>query len=200
MLDTPERIYFMTILSRLQLHLAMVAITFVLFLTMVWVNEVFFNATFYIQGINWFYLPAGVRLLATLLFGFSGTIGLLLASWGVNFWYFFPHDFSRSFVGGLIGAFAPYMVYVMARHFFGLKGTLGNLTPGRLMICIVVFAISSPLMHHTWFHLQDAQAHDWTGFYVMALGDFLGSVVLCYALKLWLNRRPPRAPSARAPG
>ncbi|MEJ5895689.1 hypothetical protein WIT60_02375 [Aquabacterium sp. G14] len=66
----------------------MVLATFVAFLTMVGVNELLFRASEHVPGINWVYLPAGVRLLATLLFGFSGAVGLLLAAWCVNFWYF----------------------------------------------------------------------------------------------------------------
>lgn len=187
----------MTVLSQIWLHVAMIAITFVAFLTMVGMNEVVFKAGEFVPGINWVYLPAGVRLLATMLFGFSGAIGLLLAAWCVNFWIFFPHDFPRSFVGGIIAAVAPYIVYVMARRFFGLQGSLGNLTAGKLLVCIVVYSLASPLMHHIWFHLRDSASHDWSGFFVMVTGDFLGSVVVFYTLKLALNRwMPPKPPTA----
>jgi|SRR3989338_1012707 hypothetical protein len=184
----------MTILSQIRLHLGMVLVTFVAFLTMVGVNEVLFRTVEFIPGINWVYLPAGVRLLATLLFGLSGAIGLLLASWCASFWIFFPDDFPRAFVGGIIAAVAPYIVYVMARRFFGLRGSLANLTAGKLLICIVGYSVASPLMHHIWFHLRDPVGHDWSGFFVMATGDFLGSVVVFYTIKLALNRwMPPRA-------
>lgn len=192
MIDTLYRIYFMTILSQIPLHLGMILVTFVAFLTMVGVNELLFRTVEFIPGINWVYLPAGIRLLATLLFGLSGAIGLLLASWCASFWIFFPDDFPRAFVGGIIAAVAPYIVYVVARRFFGLQGTLGNLTSGKLLICIVMYSVASPLLHHIWFHLRDADSHDWTGFFVMATGDFLGSVVVFYTLKLVLNRWFPR--------
>ena len=81
MMDTLYRIYFMTILSRLGLQLGMIMITIVAFLTMVGVNELLFKAGEFVPGINWIYLPAGVRLLATLLFGLSGAVGLLLSAW-----------------------------------------------------------------------------------------------------------------------
>lgn len=200
MMDTLERIYFMTILSRLGLHLSMIMVTFVAFLTMVGVNHALFKTLEFIPGINWIYLPAGVRLLATLLFGFSGAIGLLLSAWCVNFWLFFPDDFPRSFVGGIIAAVAPYIVYVMARRFYGLQGSLVNLTAGKLLLCIVVYSLASPLMHHVWFHLRDPEGHDWSGFWVMATGDFLGSVVVFYTLKLALHLwMPPRTAGTLPP-
>ena len=160
----------MTTLSKLRLHVGMIVATFVAFLTMVGVNDVLFKAAEHVPGINWVYLPAGIRLLATLLFGFSGAVGLLLASWFVNFYLFFPDDFSRAFLGGIIAAVAPYMVYVMAQRFFGLRGSLVN---------------------HLWFEFQEPQRHAWGGFFVMATGDFLGSVIVFYTLKLALNRFLP---------
>jgi hypothetical protein len=181
----------MTFSARLGLHLSMVLATFVAFLTMVGVNELLFRASEHVPGINWVYLPAGVRLMATLLFGFSGAVGLLLSAWCVNFWLLFPGDFTRSFMGGIIATVAPYMVYVAARRFFGLQGSLVNLTPRHLLICIVVYSIASPLLHHLWFHLRDPDAHEWSGFFVMVTGDFLGSVIVFYTLKLVLNRLMP---------
>ena len=46
--------------------------------------------------------PAGVRLLSTLLFGGAGALGLLIVSWMVSFFYFFPSDFMRAFAGGIV--------------------------------------------------------------------------------------------------
>lgn len=176
---------------RFRLHLSMVLATFVTFLLMVGANELLFRASEHVPGINWVYLPAGVRMVATLLFGLSGAIGLLLSAWCVNFWFLFPDDFARAFLGGVIAAVAPYIVYVMARRFFGLQGSLVNLTPGKLLICIVAYSIASPLLHHVWFHLRNPDAHEWSDFLVMATGDFLGSVIVFYVLKLVLNRFMP---------
>src|SRR3712207_8323517 len=43
-------------------------------------------------GIAWIYLPAGVRLLCTLLFGAYGAIGLTIASVCAAVFYFFPRS------------------------------------------------------------------------------------------------------------
>lgn len=178
----------MTILSKCRFYGAMTLATFVVFVAVSLINLFFFKSSEYVPGIDWVYLPAGVRLLATLLFGLPGAIGLLLAGWCMNFWIQFPDDFGRSFMGGIVSAAAPYMVYLVARRFFGLKGSLENLTPAKLFTCIVMYSLASPLMHHIWFEIHGTHAHDWTGFYVMALGDFLGSVIVIYTLKMFLGR------------
>lgn len=185
---------FMTSLSKLRLHVLMVLATLIVFTTMVGVNELLFKAGEFVPGINWVYLPAGVRLVATLLFGFSGAIGLLLAGWLVNFYWLFPDDFARAFMGGIIAAVAPYGVYVMARYFFGLQSNLSNLSSGRLLVCIMVYALANPLLHQLWFGLSGWPAHGWYGMAAMIVGDFLGSIVVFYALKLALDRWMPVKP------
>jgi len=84
-----------------------VLLTVVLFLASLAANEWFFAGSEFVRGINWIYLPAGVRLICTLLFGVPGMLGLLVASWIACFGYFFPDDFMRSLAGGLLATCAP---------------------------------------------------------------------------------------------
>ncbi len=68
-------------MTQLPFHAAMVVFTMVLFVATLALNEWLFSGLEFVKGINWIYLPAGVRLLSTLLFGASGALGLLLVSW-----------------------------------------------------------------------------------------------------------------------
>lgn len=169
----------------------LVIVTIVLFLAMLAVNEWLFKRFEFAPGINWVYLPAGMRLLCTLLFAEAGAIGLLLVSWGVSFLWFFPHDFARAFVGGILAALAPYLVYRMARRLYGFHRSLANLTPGRLLVLSVAYAFASPLLHHLWFA---AQGRDGLleGFVVMFVGDLLGTLIVIYVMKLMLALVPRR--------
>ncbi len=58
----------------------LVVVTILLFLAMLVVNEWLFRHLEFAPGINWVYLPAGMRLLCTLLFAEAGAIGLLLVA------------------------------------------------------------------------------------------------------------------------
>jgi hypothetical protein len=119
-------------MSQLRLNLAMAGVTCILFLAALAVNELLFRHVEFAPGIAWIYLPAGVRLLSTLLFAEAGAIGLLVVSWLVCFLHFFPNDPVRAFMGGILASAAPYLVYrVMQRH-FGLDSNLANLSPGIL--------------------------------------------------------------------
>ena len=67
-------------LLQFRLQAMMVMATMLLFVSMLALNEWLFTQFEFARGINWIYLPAGVRLLCTLLFAEAGAIGLLLVS------------------------------------------------------------------------------------------------------------------------
>lgn len=179
-------------MSQLRMQFMMVLATIVLFLLMVAINEWLFKYAEFLPGISWIYLPAGIRLLSTLLFGGAGAIGLLIVSWLISFFYFFPDDFLRAFVGGIVATIGPYVVYKFAQHAFGLHASLANLTPGRLLICIVACSLASPLLHHVWFALHGYDQPLLHSFTVMFIGDLNGTLLVVYAVKIGLRFLPVR--------
>lgn len=166
----------------LRLQIGQVLVTMALFLAMLWINEQLFRRLEFAPGINWIYLPAGVRLLCTLLFAEAGVIGLLIVSWLVSFLIFFPDDPERAFVGGILAALAPWLVYRGASRAWGLQASLRNLSPARLLLLALAYSIASPLLHHLWFAWkgQDNLLH---GFIAMFAGDLAGTLVVLYAIK-----------------
>ncbi|WP_087049625.1 hypothetical protein [Caballeronia ptereochthonis] len=184
-------------MSSFQLRLCSVVGTALVFIASLWVNQEVFVHSEFVRGVNWVYLPAGIRLLSTLLLGADGALGLLLASWIVDFFYFFPSDPVRSFVGGIIATAAPYAVYRLAREIYGLNASLSNLTAGRLMMLTVAYAIAGPLLHHIWFYLQGDTENIASRFVAMFVGDLAGTVIVIYTLKVALHFLPvPRRPEA----
>jgi hypothetical protein len=169
-------------MGNVRLQAGMIAVTMVLFLAMLAVNEWLFTRLEFLPGINWVYLPAGIRLLATLLFAEAGAIGLLLVSWGVSFLYFFPDDPVRAFAGGMLATIAPYGVYVLAQRRYGLQASLENLTPRRLLLLIVAYSIASPLLHHLWFAVK-GQVDLGPSFVAMFVGDLTGTLLVLYGVK-----------------
>lgn len=168
----------------------MIVGTMAVFITMLAVNEWLFTRFEFAPGINWIYIPAGMRLLSTLLFGGAGAIGLLLVSWLACFFYFFPDDLLRSFMGGIIATAAPYMAYRIAQRAYALHASLANLSPRRLLICVVGYSIASPLLHHIWFAIQGDTDELLYSFAVMAVGDLSGTLIVIYTMKMLLSLVP----------
>lgn len=140
----------------------------------------------FVPGRSWVYLPAGVCLLCTLLFGGAGTIGLWLGSWIISAYYFYPEDMIRALSGSIASALGPYFVYKMAQQLYCLQASLTNLNAKKLFLLILACSIASPVLHHMLLALNGYP----TGMelFVMSLGDFFGILVLIYLLKwaLWL--------------
>lgn len=178
--------------ANLRHQLLQVLATIVLFTGMLVLNELLFKRLEFAPGINWVYLPAGMRLLCTLLFAEAGAVGLLIVSWGVSFLVFFPGNFDRAFMGGILATAAPYLVYRAAHHLYGLQGTLRNLTPGRLLVLSLAYSVASPLFHHLWFAWR-GEPDLLRGFAVMFVGDLAGTLVVLYGLKGLLALAPARS-------
>jgi hypothetical protein len=179
-------------MSSLRLHFCSVVGTAVVFIFSLWVNEQLFTHSEFVRGVNWIYLPAGIRLLSTLLLGGDGAIGLLIASWLVNFFYFFPNDPVRSIVGGIIATVAPYAVYRLAQEIYGLRASLINLTSRRLLLLVLAYSIASPLLHHIWFFLRGDTQNIAERFLAMFVGDLAGTLIVIYTMKALLSLLPVR--------
>ncbi|RJG03882.1 hypothetical protein D3878_21690 [Noviherbaspirillum sedimenti] len=180
-------------MSSLRLQAAMVVGSAILFLLVFVANEWLFNSTGFefTRGMNWIYLPAGMRLLCTLLFAGAGAVGILIASWITCIFYFFPDDPMRSFAGGIASAAAPYLVYKLAQQMYGLQASLVNLNAKRLLFLSLAYSVANPALHHLWLLLRGEAVM--SGFFVMVLGDFLGTLVVLYAVKLALAFLPALA-------
>ena len=172
--------------SQHRMDVYMVVATIVLHSTMMVLNEVFFRGAEFLQGIGWIYVPAGTRLLCTLLFGWAGAVGLLITGWFACYWYYFPGDAIRATTGTIAGAIGPYLVYLIARRWFGLQSSLRNLTPWRLLVCAAGCALASPLLHHLWFYVNN-ESNLLPGFFVMCIGDLAGSLIVLYTAKALLS-------------
>jgi hypothetical protein len=172
--------------SQFRMNMIMVVGTIFLHGTMMVLNELFFRRAEFLQGIGWIYLPAGTRLLCTLLFGEAGAVGLLITGWCACYWYYFPGDALRATTGTIAGTLGPYFVYLIAQREFGLRASLTNLTPRRLLICAVSCAFASPLLHHLWFSLH-GDTDLLPGFLVMCIGDLAGTLLVLYIAKALLS-------------
>jgi hypothetical protein len=158
-------------------HLACVTATTIVFLGLNWVNELAFLGLEHSNGVNWIFLPAGIRLLATLLFGLAGFEGLLLAGLYLNFWHFdFQSDF-RAWSGAFASAAGPYVAALFARHWFDIRARLQGLTVRRLLFTALLCGFMSPVLHHALMWVLTGEV-DWHALTAMIVGDIVGIVVV----------------------
>ena len=168
-----------------------VVLTVIVFIFVNWINELAFIRLEQSIGVNWVFLPAGIRLLATLLFGFAGFVGLLLASLYLNFYHFAFPDQVRALSGAVAAAGGPYLAYLFAKHWFDLGPQLRNLTARRLLVTGVLCGTVSPVFHHAFAWVQTGLV-DWTALIAMITGDIVGILIVLYIAKGVITLADPR--------
>lgn len=167
-----------------------IAITFTALTVLTWINGFLFHRFEQSEGINWVFLPAGIRLLATLFFGLSGFVGLLIASIYLNFHYFAFQDDARALYGAVAASGGPYLGYLFAKHWFDLRPRLGNLTAGRLFFTGMLCGLMGPILYHafSWVHTGLV---DWPALMAMITGDVLGILIILFSVKSLIKLTDP---------
>jgi hypothetical protein len=139
-------------------------------------------------GVNWIYLPAGLRLFLTLIFGLPGAIGIAIASTLISYYGELSSDLAICIGTGLISGFAPYLARIFVFSNVKLESDLSNLNLQKLLLCIVIYALMSAGLHQYWYAAVGLKN---TGsvnhFAVMAIGDVMGSILLIALIKSGLD-------------
>lgn len=142
----------------------------------------------YSLGVNWIYLPAGLRLFLTLIFGVPGAIGIASASFLISYWGGFSQDVVTCLGIGVISGFAPYLARIFVLTNVRLAPDLSDLNLPRLLICTVIYALLSSSLHQWWFATRALEnAGVLNDFVVMFIGDVLGTILLVASIKYGLD-------------
>ena len=142
----------------------------------------------YDLGVSWIYLPAGLRLFLTLIFGFPGALGIGCATFLLAYYGDFSQNAITCIGVGLISGFAPYIARFFILTNIRIAPDLSDLNLPKLVICIVIYALLSAGLHQYWFATRGLDhAGTVNDFLVMFVGDVFGTVLLVAAIKYGLD-------------
>ena len=162
-----------------------IGISALLYFVFFWLNDWMFAVTELHEGANWIFLPAGLRLLCTLVFAGEGAVGLLLASILIGFMRAHAMDPFTQFGAALISAGAPYLAYRAALR-IGMPASLEKLSAGGLGVLALAYALASSFLHSFWFLVRGFFTDFLRGWYTMFIGDLIGTLIMVYLLKMIL--------------
>jgi hypothetical protein len=154
-----------------------------------YVNNWLTSELIFSLGVNWIYLPAGLRLFLTLIFGLPGALGITVSSFLISYYGDFQHDLGVCIGIGLISGFAPYLARVFVLRNIQISPDLSDLNLPKLLLCILVYAALSAGTHQLWFTVSGLEdAGSFNHFLVMFIGDILGSILLIAVIKYCLDK------------
>lgn len=141
-------------------------------------NFLLFDSLEFSQGVNWIFLPSGLRILLVLVLMSSGALGIAFASCFINYTTGSADQHMFNIVTGVISGFAPLLARKICVDYLQLGASLNNLTSKSLFQLSVVFALLSAVLHQVWFFWNAVSENFIASSLVMAVGDWLGTVLV----------------------
>ena len=139
------------------------------------------------KGVNWIFLPAGIRIFLTLILGYSGAIGLAIASLLINYIGFYELDLISTFGIAAICGLAPLMGRHFVIHNLKVQADLSNISFTELLVTIVAYSLLSSGLHQLWFVTRGLDSGSWNHFLAMFCGDIAGSILFVAIIKYGIN-------------
>ena len=163
-------------------------VSLVAYAALFYLNEWLTSQLVYGLGVNWIYLPAGLRLFLTLIFGLPGAIGIALSSFLISYFGEFPHDITTCLGVGLISGFAPYLARIFVLTNIRIESDLSDLSLPKLVACTLIYAFLSSGLHQWWFAIRGLdESGSFNHLLVMFVGDVFGTVLLVALIKYGLD-------------
>ena len=145
------------------------------------------------ENVSWVFLPAAIRVLAVMLFGWTGALGLfgggLLTS---NFMS--GGSLSESVVLAGLSALGPLVAVRVCAHFLQTSPDLGGLGAKGLFIFAVAGAVFNVVPHSLYLYEAGKVVNPLGSMASMFVGDLVGTLMVLYAAAglLGLMRRVSR--------
>lgn len=150
-------------------------------------NEQLFAAAFVNDRISWIFLPAALRLVAVLLFGWRGALGLFLGAL-VTQDSSPAEDPFQGVVLAAISAAAPWAAVQLGLRLLAIPRDLAGLRLNQLALLAAATSATSVVLHHAYLVRTPTWPFGLHGLGPMFIGDLAGMLILGY-LGAWLLRR-----------
>jgi hypothetical protein len=150
-------------------------------------NQYWFDWFEFSHGVNWIYIPSGLRLLFVLIMPHLGAIGVALSSIAVNYSYGDTDAHVFNIVTGVMSGISPYIARYLARRWLNLDPLLVHLTGRDFFKISVLFAVVNALLHQFWYFWMDKTQDFLASTLAMGVGDWFGTVLVLATASLGIQ-------------
>lgn len=139
------------------------------------------------NGVNWVFLPSGLRLLIILVLHTYGAVGIMVGSTYINYTLGTSDEHVFNIVTGVISGGAPLIARVISEGLLKLETNLTGLTSNGLLQLSILFAAISATTHQIWYFWIGRTQNFVASTFAMAMGDWLGTVLILSTATLMLR-------------
>lgn len=143
--------------------------------------------------VSWVFLPAAIRMLSVLLFGWAGVAGLFLGSIAC-----IPQvaaeDPAKALILATLSSVPSLLAARCVQRLAGIPLDLAGLQPRHLLMFGLAGGLTNSVVHTAYFVLAQQSASALENFVPMFIGDSIGTLIILYLGALALRRIAP--PSA----
>jgi len=150
-------------------------------------NGWLFDRLAYSEQVSWIFLPAALRMIAVLLAGWVGALGIFVGSLATCIYLLGLNDPYYILIIASISALAPTAALMVCARFWDAQINLAGLSATHLLVLSTVAAGFTATMHNAYFMLSgkvDAVVSS-TG--AMFVGDLIGTLIVLYSAKWVLH-------------
>lgn len=158
-----------------------------LYMTFFYFNQLIMAPLEDTKGVNWIFLPAGIRIFITLILDYSGAIGLVIASLLINYIGFYDYDLTSIIGIAIICGVAPLLGRHFVIHNLKVETDLSNISIRQLLITIIAYSLLSSGLHQIWFATRGLDSGSWNHFTAMFCGDVVGSILFVAVIKYGID-------------
>lgn len=164
-----------------------VAISAVLYIAFFYINQAITQPLEVAKGVNWIFLPAGLRIFLTLILDYSGATGLAVASLVINAAGFYNLDMTSTLGIAVICGLAPYLGRFFVIQNLKIQADLSNISVKQLLATIITYSIFSSGLHQLWFYTRNLGSGSLNNFVAMFCGDVAGSILFVALIKYGIS-------------
>jgi hypothetical protein len=175
----------------LHAHMLPIALSALGFYLLSGANGLLFHWADYDQGVSWVYLPSGLRLALVLLLGGSGAVGVMVGTFCSGLHE--PTPLAVNAAASVISGAAPWLAHWICKRSMQIEPNLSNLTARRLLQMALIFSLISAVLHQALYVPTGLSESFIKGSAVMAVGDFVGCLMVLYGLRIVIGLKTRRA-------
>lgn len=158
-------------------------------------NDWLFSQAKVSNYISWVFLPAAIRMLAVLLFGWAGVAGLFIGSLAMLSGSL-DHDPVHALFLALLSSVPSLLAARLVQRTVGIGDDLAGMTGRHLLVFGLAGGLTSSLVHTVYFMGYQGSLEPLHGFWPMFVGDSLGTLITLYLGALVLRQIRGQTPAA----